>query len=238
MNREPIGPLITFTDAEFDLLTEVGVRDLLTAGPQGVVYEAVWSYGVRVRTPARLAALHVHSAFGLERPSVSARHVRAALLNHMLARLRSDTLTAAAGLLLSGQFRPVEGRGIARWSDLPAELRAKARASWVERTQAHLAYASGRIARLGRIWHEYLEEPISAAAAEEIAEDLVAVGRWKAVSDRAARRTTEALLADERFLFDRVSQRTRKRLAHPACDSERELVFALIRSSARAQMFG
>jgi len=237
MSREPVS-LRNFSEEEIALLEEAGVRELLAAGPLAEVYEAIWQYGVHARYPERLSTLAPVSTFDFGTPETNAALVRRDLLQYVVSLLHSNSLESAARMALSGRLGDEEyseARTVL-WNGLPAGLRAKAEASWVHRAKRHLDYASGRIARLARLWYRYRNEPISVEVLEMIAVDIVDLGCWKASSERVARERAEQFLRSESYLADRLWLRTRKSLGHPSCDGERELIYEVIRGIARARM--
>lgn len=235
-----ISSLREFTDDEYDLLFGAGVWDQLSRGPQSHAAIALWAMGLAVRRPADIARLRLDGVFFGETVPIDAASLRAQFTQTVIERLEAGSLEEAAERALTTPVLVGEDPEIMldRWRALPAGLRARARASWIRRTEAHLDYAAGRLTRLGRAWCVQDAQPISLEPLELLAQDLVEVGRWKAPSEETARTRTEALLGRTEYLRERLAQLVDKPLGLGSRAEERALVLEVVRWSARMRMLG
>lgn len=225
-----------FTDLEHDLLVAAGVWDALLHGPRWTVFAAVLGQGIPARSPAELASLDVSDVHFYGTVPTNPALVRASLVDFVVVWMEAVSLEDAAERALAARPEKEGGSRSRRWKGLPAELRAKARASWVRRTDAHIDFAARRIARLGRLWWAERARPVSPVPLEALAQDLVDVGRLRGSTERAARECTEAILANTLYLRDRMQAVVHKRLGHPLSTEEHELVLEVIRWEAQARM--
>lgn len=225
-----------FTDLEHDLLVAAGAWDALLHGPRVTVYAAVCGQGIPAGSPAELARLELKDVHFRGTVPTDPALVRASLVDFVVVWLQAVSLEEAAERALATRPEKKEGSRSRRWKGLPAELRAKARASWVGRADAHIDFAARRIARLGRLWWAERALPVSLEPLEALAQELVDVGRLRESTERAARECTEAILSNTLYLRDRMQAVVEKRLSHPLCAGERELVLEVIRWEALARM--